>query len=127
MIFSLFHLFTFSPFHSFTHSPFHPFTLSLFHLYLFSLIVKHLPISLMGIQLHLRFREVGTVVGIHHLQIILARLTLGQEEWLRHPSLVIDTGEIEFSIHTVFALTTKHKPTAVLAPVVEALTLLAVH
>jgi hypothetical protein len=88
------------------------------------LIVKHLAIGFVGIQTDFRLRKVRTVVGIHHLPVILARVALGQEERFGCASFIVNLGHIEFGVHAVVAFRTEHKPSAVTAPVVEALALL---
>ena len=54
-------------------------------------------------------------------------MTLRQEEGFRDPASLIDRGKIELGVHPILALGGKDKPTAILAPVMEAIALIAVH
>ena len=81
----------------------------------------------MRIKLNFCLREIRTIIGIHHLTIILLGMTLRQEEGFRDPASLIDRGKIELGVHPILAFGGKDKPTAILAPVMVAIALIAVH
>ena len=81
----------------------------------------------MGVEVDLPLREVGGVKRVEALRVVLLRVALRQEEWLRESAAVVDLGQVEARVEPVVAAAGEDDPARVRRPVVIAVGLVAVH
>lgn len=71
--------------------------------------------------------EVGHVIGVDRSVVIGCRIGLWQHEWFTRMAVLVEMGQIQASVEPVVPAAAEYEPAGIVAPVMEALRVVAIH